>query len=161
MMLIAKLTSFFAVVTIGLLAGVMLGVAMEQQTAQHLTGDCWIVRQNLNDRAFRLFMPATFAVTVASSLIATFLLHHTSRAWMGAACLTSAIVIGITVLLEVPLNNTMETWQATNLPATWQITRDLWLHNHWLRTWFGIGSFVCSTVSMYVQTTALSQSHSR
>lgn len=152
-MAFAKVVPFFAVVAIGLLAGVMLGVAMEQQTAQHLTGGCWIVRQNLNDRVFRLVMPTTFAITVASSLIATFLLHHTSRIWMGAACLTSIIVIGVTVLLEVPLNNTMETWQATNLPASWQITRDLWLHNHWLRTWFGVSSFICSVISLYVRTT--------
>jgi hypothetical protein len=107
-----------AVHVIGLLAGVMLGVAMEQQTAQQLASDCWIVRQNLNDRLFRKVMPPTFVLTLAASSSAAILLHRAARFWMSGACLLSVLVIAITVALEVPLNNKMSQWQPGFSQAT-------------------------------------------
>jgi hypothetical protein len=60
----------------------MLGVAMEQQTAQTLPADCWIIRQNLNDQLFRLVMPIAFVITNASACWALFLLRGSARMWM-------------------------------------------------------------------------------
>lgn len=121
----------FAVVATGLLAGVMLGVAMEQQTAQTLPADCWIVRQNLNNHLFRLVMPLAFVITNASVCWAIFLLHGSARWWMVGTVVSSLGVVFITIAFEVPLNTLMATWGPSQLPGDWAQTGDAWLRNHW------------------------------
>ena len=86
-----RLVPGFVVVATGLLAGVMLGVAMEQQTAQTLPADCWIVRQNLNDHLFRLVMPLAFLITNAIAFWALFLLRGSARMWMVATVVSSLV----------------------------------------------------------------------
>ena len=141
----------FVVVATGLLAGVMLGVAMEQQTAQTLPADCWIVRQNLNDQLFRLVMPIAFAITNASACWALFLLRGTSRMWMVGTVVSSLVVVVITIALEVPLNDLMAKWGPSQFPVDWWLTRDAWLRNHWWRTLFGMLAFVFSITANLVQ----------
>jgi uncharacterized membrane protein len=137
----------FVVVATGLLAGVMLGVAMEQQTAQTLPADCWIVRQNLNDQLFRLVMPLAFVITNASACWAIFLLRGSARMWMVSTVVSSLVVVLITIAFEVPLNDLMAKWGPSQFPADWWQTRDAWLRNHWWRTFFGVVAFLCSTMA--------------
>ena len=137
----------FAVVATGLLGGVMLGVAMEQQTAQNLSADCWIVRQNLNDHLFRLVMPIAFVITNASACWALFLFHGSARIWMVGTVVSSLVVVLITIVFEVPLNNLMATWGPNQLPGDWRLTGDAWLRNHWWRTLFGVLAFVFSATA--------------
>jgi hypothetical protein len=141
----------FAVVATGLLAGMMLGVAMEQQTAQTLPAGCWIVRQNLNNHLFRFVMPIAFAITNASACWAIFLLRGSARIWMVGTVVSSLVVVLITIAFEVPLNNLMAKWGPSQLPGDWELTRDLWLRNHWWRTLFGVFAFVLSTTANLVQ----------
>jgi hypothetical protein len=142
-----RLVPGFVVVATGLLAGVMLGVAMEQQTAQTLPADCWIVRQNLNDHLFRLVMPLAFLVTNASACWALFLLRGSARMWMVATVVSSLVVVLITIAFEVPLNDLMAKWGASQFPADWWLTRDAWLRNHWWRTSLGVAAFLSSTMA--------------
>jgi hypothetical protein len=142
----------FAEIATGLLAGVMLGVAMEQQTAQTLPANCWIVRQNLNDRLFRLVMPLAFVITIASAGWALFLLHGSARLWMVGAVVSSLAVVLITIACEVPLNNLMVKWGPGHLPGDWGRTRDAWLRNHWWRTFSGVVAFLCSTMAAHLGT---------
>ena len=137
----------FAVIATGLLAGVMLGVAMEQQTEQTLPADCWIVRQNLNDHLFRLVMPLAFVITNASACWALFPLRGSARMWMVATVVSSLIVVLITIAFEVPLNGLMAKWGPSQFPADWWLSRDAWLRNHWWRTFFGVVAFLCSTMA--------------
>ena len=51
----------------GLLAGMMLAVALEQNAAQELGGDAWTARQNMDDKLFRKVMPFVFLAILASS----------------------------------------------------------------------------------------------
>jgi len=136
-----------AVVATGLLGGVMLGVAMEQQTAQNLSADCWIVRQNLNDQVFRVVMPLAFVITNASACWAIFLLRGSACIWMVSTVVSSLVVVLITIVFEVPLNNLMTEWLPSQLPGDWWQTRDAWLRNHWYRTFFGVVAFLCSTMA--------------
>jgi len=119
----------FAVVATGLLAGVMLGVAMEQPTAQTLPAGCWIVRQNLNNHPFRFVTPIAFVITNASACWAIFLLRGSARIWMAGTVVSSLVVVLITIVLEVPLNTLMIKWGPSHLPGDWEQTRDLWLRN--------------------------------
>jgi 4-amino-4-deoxy-L-arabinose transferase-like glycosyltransferase len=131
----------------GLLAGVMLGVAMEQQTAQKLPEAAWTLRQQNDDALFRRVMPFTFIAMMLLLIASSFLLHGRSRMVMVVATLAALAVIIVTAAWEVPINNEIVKWTPGNAPADWTSIRDRWLHNHWVRTWIGVLAFGCTLVS--------------
>ena len=131
----------------GLLAGVMLGVAMEQQTAQKLPEAAWTLRQQNDDGLFRKVMPFTFITMMLLLIASIFLLHGRSRMAMVAATVSALAVIIVTAGWEVPINNEIVKWTPGSAPAGWTTTRDKWLRNHWLRTWIGVMAFACTLVS--------------
>src|ERR1700685_4213714 len=112
----------------GLLAGVMLGVAMEQQTAQKLPEAAWTLRQRNDDALFRRVMPFTFIAMIAATV-------------------SALAVIIVTAGWEVPINNEIVKWTPGSAPADWTRTRDKWLRNHWVRTWIGVLAFGCTLFS--------------
>jgi Domain of unknown function (DUF1772) len=136
----------------GLLAGVMLGVAMEQQTAQKLPEAAWTLRQQNDDALFRRVMPFTFTAMMLLLIASLFLLHGRSRMAMIAATVSALAVIVVTAGWEVPLNNEIVKWTPGSAPADWASTRDRWLHNHWVRTWIGVLAFGCTLVSTLLVT---------
>ena len=131
----------------GLLAGVMLGVAMEQQTAQKLPEAAWTLRQQNDDALFRRVMPFTFIAMMLLLVASLFLLHGRPRIAMIATTVSALAVIIVTAGWEVPLNNEIVKWTPGSAPADWTSTRDKWLHNHWVRTWIGVLAFGCTLVS--------------
>ena len=131
----------------GLLAGVMLGVAMEQQTAQKLPEAAWTLRQQNDDALFRRVMPFTFIAMMLLLIASLFLLQGRSRMAMVAATVSALAVIIVTAGWEVPINNEIVRWTPGNAPADWTSTRDKWLRNHWVRTWIGVLAFGCALVS--------------
>jgi hypothetical protein len=131
----------------GLLAGVMLGVAMEQQTAQKLPEAAWTLRQQNDDALFRRVMPFTFVAMMLLLIASLFLLQGRSRIAMVAATASALAVIIVTAGWEVPINNEIVKWTPGNAPADWTSTRDKWLHNHWVRTWIGVLAFGCTLIS--------------
>jgi uncharacterized membrane protein len=131
----------------GLLAGVMLGVAMEQQTAQKLPEAAWTLRQQNDDSLFRRVMPFTFIAMMLLLIASLFLLHGRSRIAMAAATVAALAVIIVTAGWEVPINNEIVKWTPGSAPADWTSTRDKWLHNHWVRTWIGVLAFGCTLFS--------------
>ena len=136
-----------AIFVTGLLAGVMLGVAMEQQTAQKLPEVAWTLRQQNDDALFRRVMPLTFAAMMLLLIASIFLLHGSSRIAMVVATVAAIGVIIVTARWEVPMNNEIVKWIAGNAPADWTDTRDNWPHYHWVRTWMGVASFVFTLLS--------------
>jgi uncharacterized membrane protein len=131
----------------GLLAGVMLGVAMEQQTAQKLPETAWTLRQQNDDALFRMVMPFTFIAMMLLLIASLFLLQGRSRMAMVAATISALAVIIVTAGWEVPINNEIVKWTPGSAPADWTSTRDKWLHDHWVRTWIGVLAFGCTLIS--------------
>src|ERR1700677_3908563 len=131
----------------GLLAGVMLGVAMEQQTAQKLPEAAWTLRQQNDDALFRRVMPFTFIAMMLLLVASLFLLQGRSRIAMVAATVSALAVIVVTAAWEVPINNEIVKWTPGSAPADWIATRDKWLRNHWVRTWIGALAFGCTLFS--------------
>jgi hypothetical protein len=119
-----------AIFVTGLLAGVMLGVAMEQQTAQKLPEAAWTLRQQNDDALFRRVMPFTFIAMMLLLIASIFLLQGRSRMAMVAATVSALAVIIVTAGWEVPINNEIVKWTPGNAPADWTGTRDKWLYNH-------------------------------
>jgi uncharacterized membrane protein len=150
--IIRSVVFLLAILVTGLLAGVMLGVAMEQQTAQKLPEAAWTLRQQNDDALFRKVMPFTFAAMMLLLIASIFLLHGSSRMAMVVAMVAAIGVIIVTARWEVPMNNEIVKWIAGNAPAGWTGTRDRWLHYHWVRTWIGVASFVCALLSTLLNT---------
>ncbi len=142
-----QLVCFFTVTLVGLQAGVMLGAAMVQQTAQHLDAECWTARQNGADRLFGKVMPTALLLAILSPLAAVLVFHDAARIWMGMSCLASMLVLAITLIFEVPLNKRFARWQPGSIPGEWQLWRDAWLRHHWRRTVCGIAAFLFSTAA--------------
>jgi uncharacterized Tic20 family protein len=149
---IRSVVVLFAILVTGLLAGVMLGVAMEQQTAQKLPEAAWTLRQQNDDALFRKVMPFTFTAMMLLLVASIFLLHGNSRIAMVVAAIAAIAVIIVTAGWEVPINNEIVKWIAGNAPADWTGTRDKWLHYHWVRTWIGVASFASALLSTVLVT---------
>ena len=149
---IRSVVVLFAILVTGLLAGVMLGVAMEQQTAQKLPEAAWTLRQQNDDALFRKVMPFTFTAMMLLLVASIFLLHGSSRIAMVVATIAALAVIIVTAGWEVPMNNEIVKWIAGNAPVDWTGTRDKWLHYHWVRTWIGVASFVFALLSTVLVT---------
>jgi Ca2+/Na+ antiporter len=145
--IIRSVVVLLAIFVTGLLAGVMLGVAMEQQTAQKLPEAAWTLRQQNNDALFRKVMPFTFITMMLLLIVLIFLLHGCSRVVMAVATVAALAVIIVTAGWEVSINNEIVEWTPGNAPADWMSTQDKWLHNHWVRTWIGVLAFGCAPVS--------------
>ena len=144
---IRSVVVLLAIFVTGLLAGVMLGVAMEQQTAQKLPEAAWTLRQQNDDALFRRVMPFTFIAMMLLLIVSIFLLQGRSRMAMVAATVSALAVIIVTAGWEVPINNEIVKWTPGSAPADWTSTRDKWLHNHWVRTWIGVLAFGCTLIS--------------
>ena len=149
---IRSVVFFFALLVTGLLAGVMLGVAMEQQTAQKLPEAAWTLRQQNDDALFRKVMPFTFTAMMLLLVASIFLLHGSSRIAMVVATIAALAVIIVTAGWEVPMNNEIVKWIAGSAPVDWTGTRDKWLHYHWVRTWIGVASFASALLSTVLVT---------
>jgi uncharacterized Tic20 family protein len=149
---IRSVVFFFALLVTGLLAGVMLGVAMEQQTAQKLPEAAWTLRQQNDDALFRKVMPFTFTAMMLLLVASIFLLQGSSRIAMAVATIAALAVIIVTARWEVPMNNEIVKWIAGNAPVDWTGTRDKWLHYHWVRTWIGVASFAFALLSTVLVT---------
>jgi hypothetical protein len=149
---IRSVVVLFAILVTGLLAGVMLGVAMEQRTAQKLPEAAWTLRQQNDDALFRKVMPFTFPAMMLLLVASIFLLHGSSRIAMVVATIAALAVIIVTAGWEVPMNNEIVKWIAGNAPVDWTRTRDKWLHYHWARTWIGVASFAFALLSTLLVT---------
>ena len=122
--IIRSVVVLLAIFVTGLLAGVMLGVAMEQQTAQKLPEAAWTLRQQNDDALFRKVMPFIFIAMMLLLIASIFLLHGHSGMAMVATTVAAVAVIFVTAGWEVPINNEVVKWTAGNAPVDWMSTRD-------------------------------------
>lgn len=90
--IIRSVAVLLAIFITGLLAGVMLGVGMAQQTAQKLPEAAWTLRQQNDDALFRKVMPFTFIAMMLLLIASTFLLHGRSRMAMVATTVAALAV---------------------------------------------------------------------
>jgi hypothetical protein len=114
---IRSVVVLLAILVTGLLAGVMLGVAMEQQTAQKLPEAAWTFRQQNDDALFRKVMPFTFIAMMLLLIASIFFLHGRPRMAMVAATVAALAVIIVTAGWEVPINNGIVKWIPGHAPC--------------------------------------------
>lgn len=68
------------------------------------------------------------------------------------------IALLITLIVEVPIDNQIEGWTVTSLPANWQQLRDRWELFHALRSWVSVlGLALLLASALFVGDTAAAQ----
>src|ERR1700691_1771433 len=103
--IIRSVAVLLAIFVTGLLAGVMLGVGMAQQTAQKLPEAAWTLRQQKVDALLPRVLPFTLIAMMLLLIESIFLLHGRSRMAIGAATVAALTVIIVPDGWEVRMNN--------------------------------------------------------
>jgi uncharacterized membrane protein len=101
----------------------------------------WIAAMNAINPAVRnaafavvFFGPVLLGLACAWVVRGTPALPWVAGAWL----LHAAGVVGATMLLDVPINEAMASWDAANPPADWRAVQDRWTTYNHLRTAAGI-----------------------
>jgi uncharacterized membrane protein len=70
--------------------------------------------------------------------------------WMAAGFLLMVAALVITLAVEVPIDNQIETWTAATLPSDWRSIQTRWELWHTIRTFLSIAAVVAATISATV-----------
>ena len=139
---------------LGLLAGMMLGILIAGYAARGLPEESWTLRFQIENRLFTKTMPPSLMLPLLGLMALVPLTHDAVRSWFAVAAVLTAIVLIITIALEVPINRRVASWSAGAAPANWTAVRDRWLWYHLARTVVGVLAFLCAAA-------ALSELHTR
>lgn len=70
--------------------------------------------------------------------------------WMAAGFLLMVAALVITLAVEVPIDNQIETWTAATLPGDWRSIQTRWELWHTIRTFLSIAAVGAATISATV-----------
>lgn len=130
----------------GIIAGMMLSIAIANYAARGLPEESWTLRFQLENKLFTKTMPFFLLAPLVGLGAAIFLTGGGTRQIFVAAAVMTLIVLLITIFLEVPINDQVGSWSAGAAPVEWTEVRDRWLWYHLIRTITGIIAFVCAAI---------------
>ena len=77
--------------------------------------------------------------------------HRTAAYWwLAAGFVLMVAALVITLAVEVPIDNQIETWTAATLPGDWRSIQSRWELWHTIRTFASIAAVVAATISAVV-----------
>ena len=95
----------------------------------------------------RILMPAS----ILSALAVLFLLFRSEPAGAFyvelAGFLLFIVVLVVTLLVNVPIDNRIQEWTLETLPSDWKRIRDRWELYHTVRTFASLGGLGCALAS--------------
>jgi len=99
-------------------------------------------------------MAILLPLALLSALVTLALLWQGVRAaafwWLLAGFLLMVAALAITLVVEVPIDNKIETWTVATLPGDWRSIQSRWELFHTIRTFLSIAAVVAATVSATV-----------
>jgi Domain of unknown function (DUF1772) len=137
-----------SLLALGLLAGMMLGIFIAGYAARGLPEKSWTLRFQLENHLFTKTMPPALMLPLLGLVASVLLTRDTVRCLFAAATALTAVVLVITMALEVPINRQVASWTAGAAPANWAAVRDRWLWNHLARTGVGVLAFACAATAL-------------
>jgi hypothetical protein len=149
---IRDIVAIVTLTALGLLAGMMLGILIAGYAARGLPEESWTLRFQLENRLFTKTMPPSLMLPLLGLIALVPLTRDAVRYLFAVAAVLTAIVLVVTIALEVPINRQVASWTAGAAPANWAAVRNRWLWNHLIRTVAGVLAVVCAA-------TALSELH--
>ena len=76
--------------------------------------------------------------------------HRQAFWWLLAGFLLMVLALVVTLAVEVPIDNRIETWTAATLPADWRSIQSRWELFHTVRTFVSIAALVAVTIGAVV-----------
>jgi uncharacterized membrane protein len=99
-------------------------------------------------------MAILMPLALLSALVTLALLWPSRRTaafwWLLAGFLLMVAALVITLAVEVPIDNQIETWTAATLPADWRSIQSRWELFHTIRTFASIAAVIAATISATV-----------
>ena len=143
-----ELICYLAVLFVGLVAGLLVGTAMEQGRLSLLPAGEWLQSRQIIDALFGRAMPWFWNVTFLL-LIAAAMVNRGAPRWLFASAAVLLLVgMVLTIRIELPINKGVAVWTPATLPANWAELRARWLQFHVVRTWLGSASFVVALAGL-------------
>lgn len=140
--------SVAAVLLVGLMAGLLVGTAIEQKTLEVLDADAWITARHSTDAVFSRVLPWWWNGSLVLLFWAAYLRMGVGRWLFLAAGLLLLAGIVVTLAIEVPMNKQVVLWHPGAMPAEWAAVRGRWLRFHVVRTVLGVMAFGCAVVGL-------------
>jgi hypothetical protein len=104
-------------------------------------------RQELIRRLSKLWPPFMLAPIVAAPLALTWCRGAVDSSMDLVGLLLSFLTVGITVVINAPLNRRFARWSGDTLPVGWHEQIERWNTAHMLRMISSLGAFVCAIVA--------------
>ena len=98
-------------------------------------------------------MAVLLPLALLSALVTLVLLWPDRTAafwWLAAGFVLMLAALVITLAVEVPIDNQIETWTAATLPGDWRSIQSRWELWHTVRTFASIAALVAATISAVV-----------
>ncbi len=95
-------------------------------------------------------MAVLLPLSLLSALVTLVLLWPRRTAafwWLAAGLVLMVAALVITLAVEVPIDNRIETWTAATLPGDWRSIRARWERFHTIRTFLSIAAVAAVTIS--------------
>lgn len=130
---------------LGIVTGIHVSVLLHDHRIGELRPNHYVAMHQMRDRTFRRVMPGLWMATWILVMVCTILLFApgTARTLGGISALTLLVDMALTVTRQMPLNDQIQGWTITTIPADWARVRDRWATHHHLRSALAIVAYAC------------------
>jgi uncharacterized membrane protein len=139
------------VVLFALVMGVFWGTWFSlSRTMDQLSGETFIAVGHQMIQNLGVPMAVLLPLALLSALVTLVLLWPARTAafwWLAAGFALMVAALVITLAVEVPIDNQIETWTAATLPGDWRSIQSRWELWHTIRTFASIAAVVAATIS--------------
>jgi uncharacterized membrane protein len=147
-----RLTQFTNILLISLVAGVFWGTWFSlSRSISSITPATFlevghIMIANLGG-PMSILLPAALLSSVVL-LVVLFRQKRVAALYLAAASLVLMVAaLVVTLAVNVPIDNEINRWTTTNLPADWTATRERWQLFHTIRTFASVAGLACAIAS--------------
>jgi uncharacterized membrane protein len=143
------------IVLFSLVMGVFWGTWFSlSRTMDQLSGETFVAVGHQMIRNLGVPMAILLPLALLSALVTLVLLRQGRQTvafwWVLAGFLLLAVALVITLAVEVPIDNQIETWTAATLPGDWRSIQSRWELWHTIRTFLSIAAVIAVTISTAV-----------
>jgi uncharacterized membrane protein len=143
------------IVLFALVMGVFWGTWFSlSRTMGQLTAETFLAVGHQMIQNLGLPMAILLPLALLSALATLALLWPVGRTaafwWLAAGLLLMVAALVITLAVEVPIDNQINTWTAATLPGDWRSIQARWERFHTIRTFLSIAAVVAATISATV-----------
>jgi uncharacterized membrane protein len=151
----ARAAQAVTIVLFSLVMGVFWGTWFSlSRTMDRLSAETFVAVGHQMIRNLGAPMAILLPLALLSALVTLALLWRGGRGaafwWLAAGFLLMVAALVITLAVEVPIDNRIETWTAATLPADWRSIQSRWELWHTIRTFTSIAAVVAATISAVV-----------